>query len=111
MTFEAFKVWAARFARSTRSSKASRFRPPVSDALFGDAYGVQHHGEESRQAIQSIAIHLLNVHGIIAGKTTRPSWATSSPTERPACSKADTWTIAGCYPGRGRSLRMNATGP
>jgi hypothetical protein len=45
------------------------------DALFGDAYGVQHHGEESPQAIQSVAVHLLNVHGIIAGKTTRPGWA------------------------------------
>ena len=45
------------------------------DALFGDAYGVQHHGDESSQAIQSVAVHLLNVHGIIAGKTTRPGWA------------------------------------
>ena len=45
------------------------------DALFGDAYGVQHHGDESPQAIQSVAVHLLNVHGIIAGQTTRPGWA------------------------------------
>jgi len=45
------------------------------DALFGDAYGVQHHGDESPQAIQSVAVHLLNVHGIITGKTTRPGWA------------------------------------
>ena len=45
------------------------------DGLFGDAYGVQHHGDESPQAIQSVAFHLLNVHGIIAGKTTRPGWA------------------------------------
>ena len=44
------------------------------DALFGDAYGVQHHGDESPQAIQSVAIHLLNVHGMIAGRTTRPGW-------------------------------------
>jgi len=44
------------------------------DALFGDAYGVQHHGDESPQAIQSVAVHLLNLHGIIAGKTTRPAW-------------------------------------
>ena len=45
------------------------------DALFGDAYGVQHHGEESPQAIQSVALHLLNVHGIVSGQTTRPGWA------------------------------------
>ena len=45
------------------------------DALFGDAYGVQHHGGESSQAIQSVAVHLLNVHGVITGKTTRPGWA------------------------------------
>jgi hypothetical protein len=44
------------------------------DALFGDAYGVQHHGEDSPQAIQSVALHLLNVHGIVSGKTTRPRW-------------------------------------
>jgi hypothetical protein len=45
------------------------------DALFGDAYAVQHHGDESPQAVQSVAIHLLNVYGIVAGKTTRPGWA------------------------------------
>jgi hypothetical protein len=44
------------------------------DALFGDAYGVQHHGEDSPQAIQSVAVHLLNLHGIISGKTTNPGW-------------------------------------
>jgi hypothetical protein len=47
--------------------------PPL-DALFGDAYAVQHHGEDSPQAIQSVAVHLLNLHGIISGKTTRPRW-------------------------------------
>ena len=45
------------------------------DELFGDAYGVQHHGDESPQAIQSVALHLLNVHGIITSHTTRPGWA------------------------------------
>lgn len=44
------------------------------DALFGDAYGVQHHGEDSPQAIQSVAVHFLNLYGIISGKTTRPRW-------------------------------------
>jgi hypothetical protein len=44
------------------------------DSLVGDAYGVQHHGDESAQAIQSVAVHLLNLHGVIAGKTTRPGW-------------------------------------
>jgi hypothetical protein len=45
------------------------------DSLFGDAYGVQHHGEDSSQAIQSVACHLLNLHGIISGHTTRHGWA------------------------------------
>jgi len=45
------------------------------DSLLGDAYGVQHHGDESPQAIQSVAVHLLNIHGIISGETTRPGWA------------------------------------
>lgn len=47
---------------------------PPFDALFGDAYGVQHHGEDLPQAIQSVAVHLLNLHGIISGKTTQPGW-------------------------------------
>jgi len=47
---------------------------PLLDAVFGDAYGVQHHGDDSPQAIQSVALHLLNIHGIISGKTTRPRW-------------------------------------
>ena len=44
-------------------------------SLFADAYGVQHHGEDSPQAIQSVAAHLLNVHGVVSGLTTRPGWA------------------------------------
>lgn len=44
------------------------------DSLWGDAYGVQHHGGSSPQAIQSVALHLLNLHGIISGQTTRPRW-------------------------------------
>jgi hypothetical protein len=45
------------------------------ESLWGDAYGVQHHGGDSPQAIQSVAVHLLDLHGIISGKTTRPGWA------------------------------------
>jgi hypothetical protein len=45
------------------------------ESLFGDAYGVQHHGEDSSQAIQSVAGHLLNLHGLISGHTTRHGWA------------------------------------
>jgi len=44
------------------------------DVLFGDAYGVQHHGGESAQAIQSVAVHLLDLHAIITGSTTQPGW-------------------------------------
>lgn len=51
--------------------------PACSDALplgslWGDAYGVQHHGGDSPQAIQSVALHLLNLYRIISGETTRP---------------------------------------
>lgn len=45
------------------------------DGLLGDAYGVQHHGEDSPQAIQSVAVHLLNIHAIVQGRTTRAGWA------------------------------------
>jgi hypothetical protein len=44
------------------------------DSLWGDAYGVQHHGGDSPQAIQSVALHLLNLHGIISGRTTHHGW-------------------------------------
>jgi hypothetical protein len=53
-----------------------RGAPPI-EALWGDAYGVQHHGGNSLQAIQSVAVHLLNLHGIITDRTTRPGWAIS----------------------------------
>lgn len=47
--------------------------PPHKDAqrldpVWGDAYGVQHHGDDSPQAIQSVAIHLLTLHGAITRK-------------------------------------------
>ena len=45
------------------------------DWLWGDAYGVQHHGGTSPQAIQSVAVHLLDLHAVITGRTTRPLWA------------------------------------
>ena len=44
------------------------------DTLFGDAYGVQHHGGESAQAVQSVAVHLLDLHAIITRRTTQPGW-------------------------------------
>ena len=53
----------------------ARIRNPTSVCKqFGDGYGVQYHGKDSPQAIQSVAFHLLNLHGIISGKTTRPRW-------------------------------------
>jgi hypothetical protein len=45
------------------------------DSLFGDAYGVQHHGAESPQAIQSVAVHLLDLHAMVTRNTTQPGWA------------------------------------
>ena len=47
---------------------------PALESVFGDAYGVQHCGEDSPQAVQSVAVHLLNLYGIISGKTTQPRW-------------------------------------
>jgi hypothetical protein len=54
--------------------RAPRDAAPI-EALWGDAYGVQHHGGHSPQAVQSVAVHLLDLHAIISGKTTRPGWA------------------------------------
>jgi hypothetical protein len=36
------------------------------EPIFLDAYAVQHHGEASAQAIQSVAIHLMTLHGVLA---------------------------------------------
>jgi hypothetical protein len=53
----------------------ARIRNPTSVCMqFGDAYGVQHHGKDSPQAIQSVALPFLYLHGIISGKTTRLRW-------------------------------------
>ena len=35
-------------------------------AFVVDAYAVQHHGDASPQAVQSVAVHLLTLHGILA---------------------------------------------
>ncbi len=40
-------------------------RPEPLDALIVDAYAVQHHGDASPQAVQSVAVHLLTLHGIL----------------------------------------------
>jgi len=58
-----------------RAPIPARSDAPPMEPLWGDAYGVQHHGGNSPQAIQSVAVHLLNLHGIVSGKTTRPGWA------------------------------------
>ena len=34
-------------------------------ALLIDAYAVQHHGDDSAQAVQSVGIHLMTLHGIL----------------------------------------------
>jgi len=58
------RVPAATTATSLPPSAQTVDGQPV-DELVGDAYGVQHHGEDSQQAIQSVAIHLLTLHGIL----------------------------------------------
>jgi hypothetical protein len=40
--------------------------PPNARALLVDAYAAQHHGVPSPQAIQSVAVHLLVLHGVLA---------------------------------------------
>jgi hypothetical protein len=39
---------------------------PAARALLLDAYAVQHHGIPSPQAIQSVAVHLLVLHGVLS---------------------------------------------
>lgn len=39
---------------------------PGSGTLLLDAYAAQHHGVESPQAVQSVAVHLLVLHGVFA---------------------------------------------
>jgi hypothetical protein len=38
--------------------------PSIAANMFVDAYAAQHHGLESRRAIQSVCIHLLVLHGV-----------------------------------------------
>lgn len=40
--------------------------PAAARALLLDAYAAQHHGTPSPQAIQSVAVHLLVLHGVLA---------------------------------------------
>lgn len=44
--------------------------PPLASAplngLIGDAYAAQHPGSPSKQAIQSVAVHLLTLYGVLA---------------------------------------------
>ena len=40
--------------------------PAPMNALLGDAYAAQHPGTPSPQAIQSVAVHLLTLHGVLA---------------------------------------------
>lgn len=43
--------------------------PPLAHSLYNtllvDAYAAQHHGRPSPQAIQSVAVHLLALHGVL----------------------------------------------
>ena len=38
--------------------------PGIAANMFVDAYAAQHHGIEERRAIQSVAIHLIVLHGV-----------------------------------------------
>ena len=39
---------------------------PNANLLLVDAYAAQHHGDPSPQAIQSVAVHLLVLHGVLS---------------------------------------------
>jgi len=41
--------------------------PAPTNALIGDAYAAQHPGTPSDQAIQSVAVHLLTLYGVVVG--------------------------------------------
>lgn len=63
----------AELLRASRIAPEARTRPSgrqQHDASIGtlivDAYAAQHHGDPSPQAIQSVAVHLLAMHGVIA---------------------------------------------
>ena len=73
--------------------RSSTRRCTTLDSLWGDAYGVQHHGGTSPQAVQSVAVHLLNLHGIINGKTTRPGWPIERALRTRGVSKARSPTL------------------
>jgi hypothetical protein len=53
------------------SSRVQDMKLPVPVGLKGiggllaDAYAAQHHGDASPQAIQSVAVHLLTLHGVL----------------------------------------------
>lgn len=39
--------------------------PNALDSVVVDAYAIQHHGDDSPRAVQSVAVHLLTLYGLI----------------------------------------------
>jgi len=89
---------------------ASAVAPPSAGALLLDAYAAQHHGTPSPQSIQSVAVHLLVLHGVfsrelpadsalwIRRQATRRkgvySWLTPPPVDAAL-------SLRHCFPGQG----------
>lgn len=90
---------------------------PGAGALLLDAYAAQHHGDPSRKAIQSVAVHLLVLHGVL-GRGIAPdralwlrqralrtrgvfSWLAPPPRE---CA----WTLRHLFPGGGVTRPVTA---
>jgi len=85
-------------------------------SFFGDAYGVQHHGGESAQAIQSVAVHLLDLYAIITRKTTQQGWAISRALRKRGVfhklrppAQGSALTIRHLFPGGGVLAPVNRT--
>ena len=50
---------------ATHSPTTERALPRIGAGLIADAYAAQHPGSPSPQAIQSVAVHVLTMHGVI----------------------------------------------
>lgn len=83
---------------------------PSARALVLDAYAAQHHGTPSPQAIQSVAVHLLVLHGVLARGVSAESalWIRRQAVRRkgvfawltpPEPDRA--YSLRHCFPGRG----------
>ncbi|MDF1505048.1 DUF5946 family protein [Roseisolibacter sp. H3M3-2] len=56
---------ASRVPEAPSAARPAPFPPaPALATLVADAYAAQHHGDDSPPAVQSVAVHLLVLHGV-----------------------------------------------